>query len=286
MSPRGDEEMSMSDAVAARTFDVTGVAQKLLTASGVIWFIPAFVGQWIFAIYVAGQYVGPALAGDVSGWNDIMPTGLIAGDLAGNIALGAHLFMAFVITIGGTLQLVPQIRAHAPTFHRWNGRLYIAVAFLTSIAALYMVWTRDLIGGFISDISISIDAVLIMTFAAMALRNAMARRFDAHQRWALRTFMVVSAVWFMRVMYSFLGILAQGRPPGVGDNMDGPTDVAVGFASYLLPLAVLELYFWAKRSDGALPKVAISVLVIAAAGATAVGVFGATLGMWLPRLTS
>lgn len=274
----------MSEAVVARTMDATGAAHRLLSASGVIWFIPAFIGQWVFAIYIAGQYVLPALTGDTTGWNDVMPTGLINGDLIGNVALGIHIFIAFVITIGGTLQLVPQIRAAAPTFHRWNGRLYIAVAFITSIAALYMVWTRSHIGGLASDISISIDAILIMTFAGLAIRNAMARRFDVHLRWALRTFMVVSAVWFMRVMYSFLGVLAQGRPPGVGDNMDGPTDVAVGFASYLLPLTVLELYFLAKRSDAAWSKFAVALLVIACAGATSIGVFGATMGMWLPRL--
>lgn len=276
----------MSEAVAARTFDGAGAAHRWLTASGVLWFIPAFIGQWIFAFYIAAQYVGPALAGDVSGWNDVMSTGLIAGDLIGNIALGAHLFMAFVITIGGTLQLVPQIRRHAPRFHRLNGRLYIAVAFIISIAALYMVWTRDLIGGLANDIAISLDGVLIMAFAAIAWRFAMARRFDVHHRWALRLFMAVSAVWFMRVMYSFLGVLAQGRPPGVSGNLDGPTDIAVSFGSYLLPLAVLELYFWAKRSESAAPKAAVSLLVIAAAGATALGVFGATMGMWLPRLSS
>lgn len=275
----------MSEAVAHRPLDMTRGAQKLLLASGVIWFVPAFIGQWVFSIYVAIQYLAPALLGDLSGWNDVMPTGLVEGDLAGNIALITHLFIAFAITAGGTLQLVPQVRRYAPTFHRFNGRFYIAIAFVSSAAGLWMVWTREQIGGLANDIGISLDAILIMIFAATALRFAMARRFDVHQRWALRLFMAVSAVWFMRVMYSFLGVLAQGRPPGVGDNLDGPTDVAVSFGSYLIPLAVLEVYFWAKRTESAGAKIAVSLLVIIAAGATAIGVFGATMGMWLPRIT-
>ncbi len=41
-----------------------------------------------------------------------------------------------------------------------------------------------------------------MIYAAsepMALRYALARNIDAHKRWAVRTFIVVSGVWFFRV---------------------------------------------------------------------------------------
>jgi hypothetical protein len=101
-----------------------------------------------------------------------------------------------------------------------------------------MIWTRATLGGIlINDISVSVDGVLIMLFAAIALRYAMARDFDAHPRWALRTFIVVSGVWFTRVMYAFLSIVTQGHTPGVTDNMTGPVNIAIGFASYLLPLA-------------------------------------------------
>lgn len=275
----------MSEAVIARAGDAKGAAQSLLAASGVIWSVPAFVGQWIFAAYIAIQYVGPALGGDVSGWNDIMVNGVIAGDLLGNIALGVHLFIAFWITAGGTLQLVPIIRSRARTFHRWNGRLYIVIAFLTSIAALYMTWTRDQLGGVIAASGISIDALLIMTFALLAYRAARARRFDQHQRWATRLFLAVSAVWFMRVFYGFLGFLAQGRPPGVTQNMDGPTDMAVGFGSYLLPLLVYEIYIRAKESNSPAVKLGAAALVLAGSAVTVLGVFAAALGMWLPRMS-
>jgi uncharacterized membrane protein len=278
-------EMSMSETVIARTGDDAKAAHNVLQASGVLWFIPACIGQWIFAAYIVAQYIGPAFAGDLSGWNDIMVNGLIQGDLVGNIALGIHLFIAFAITVGGTLQLMPAIRKRAPTFHRWNGRTYIVVAFITSIAALYMAWTRDQIGGTPALTAISIDAVLIMAFALLAFNAARARRFDVHQRWATRLFLVVSGVWFMRVMYGFLGLLAGGTPPGVTDNLDGPTDVAVSFGCYLLPLAVYEIYVRAKDSRDATFKLSAAALVVLAAVATGLGVFAAALGMWLPRIS-
>ena len=273
----------MSEAVAVRPAPRVS-ADAILRASGVLWFIPAAIGQWIFAYYVAVQYGASAFVGEWASWNDIMANGLIAGDPWGNAAMVAHIAIAFWITVGGTLQLMPFVRNNARTFHRWNGRFYILIAFVTAAAGIYMTWARDQLGGVASAVSISIDGVLIMAFAAMAWRAAMARRFDVHQRWALRLFIAVSAVWFMRVMYGFLILAAQGRPPGMTDNLDGPTNLAVSFGSWLIPLAVLELYFWAKRS-GAAAKIATAGVVALAAGATAVGVAGATMVMWLPRIS-
>ncbi len=273
----------MSEAVALRTAPRLP-ADAILRATGVLWFIPALIGQWVFAFYIAVQYGGSAFRGDLAAWNEIMHNGLIAGDVIGNLALMVHIAIAFVITVGGTLQLIPFVRNRARSFHRWNGRTYVAVAMLSSVAALWMVWTRDGLGTIVNDIAISIDAVLIMAFAWMMWRTARARRFDEHQRWALRTFMVVSGVWFMRVMYGFLIMLMQGRPPGVGSNMDGPTDIAVGFGSYLVPLALLEIYFWGKRTPSLAGKALAAGVTTLAAGATAFGVFGAIMVFWAPRI--
>jgi hypothetical protein len=260
--------------------ELTSVADKALKTSAVCWFVPAFIGQWFFAYHVAVVYIGTAIVGNFPVWNKNLFVGLVAGDLVGNVALGVHLFIAFVITIGGTLQLIPQIRSYAPRFHRWNGRLYIIIAFVMSLTALYMIWTRKTFGGIlINKISVSLDAVLIMVFAAIAVRYAMAWKIDVHRRWALRTFMVVSGVWFTRVIYAVLDIV-PGETPGVTDDMSGPTNIAIGFASYLLPLAILELYFLAKRSPSVFAKFATAALVLACAVATGIGVYGTAI-RWL-----
>src|SRR5690242_6659091 len=162
-------ERRMSQAVMMQ--DARGTsAQAVLTASGALWFAVACVGQWIFAAYITVQYVAPALRNDFSGWNDVMANGLIRGDVAGNAALVVHLFIALVITVGGTLQLMPAIRNRVPVFHRWTGRLYIAIALVTSIAGLYMVWTRHQVGGVINYLGISVDAALIIVFALMTIQ--------------------------------------------------------------------------------------------------------------------
>ncbi len=273
----------MSDVVAARSPAWGGAADAALKTSAAVWFTVAAAGQWLFAYYIAVQY-GGALFGDFSSFNEFMHNGMIPGDLVGNVALAVHLLIAFTITVGGTLQLIPMVRRGAPVFHRWNGRVYMVTAFITSIAALYMVWTRDGLGGPINDVAISINALLIMVFGALAWRAALARDFDSHSRWALRLFLVVGGVWFMRVMYGFIIMLAQGQPPGVGNNMDGPTDIVIAFATYMLPLAVVQLYFHAKRG-GVAAKAAMSALLLVAAGATGLGIFGAAMIFWLPHIT-
>jgi hypothetical protein len=45
--------------------------------------------------------------------------------MIGNAFFGAHVLMAAVLTLGGTLQLVPQIRARLIAFHIWLGRVFL-----------------------------------------------------------------------------------------------------------------------------------------------------------------
>jgi hypothetical protein len=260
--------------------DARGFARSALQFSAVAWFVPALIGNWLFAYYVARTYLVTALAGDYTNWTERLFVGLVDGDVAGNAALAVHLVIAFIVSVCGPLQFIPQIRAAAPAFHRWNGGVYISTGVITSLAALYMVATRDTFGPDTLEVSVSLNAVLILAFAGVTLRYALARKIEAHQRWALRTFMVMSGVWFLRVMYACLAIVFGGEIPGSTDVMGGPTNVVVGYASFLMPLAVLELYFLAKRSPSATAKAAAVALVLVAAIGTSIGVFGTAMG-WL-----
>jgi len=100
----------------------------------------------------------------------------------------------------------PTNTPQSPAFHRWNGRVYMVSAFSVSLAGLYMMWFRGTVGGFSQHLAQSLDAVLIMLFAVIALRYAMARDFKAHRRWALRLYLVVSASLFIRAAGIILAI--------------------------------------------------------------------------------
>ena len=258
--------------------------KRLLASSGVLWFFVAAIGQWIFVYYVAAYYIPFLAKNGVAGLEaSHLPEGFVAGDLAGNIAIATHVLIAIIIIGGGPLQLIPPIRNRFPAFHRMVGRTYMTAAVITSIAGLYMVWTRGVPGGPLAPYAISLDAVLIFIFAAIAVRFAIKRKIDRHRRWAMRLFMVVSAVWFFRIgmMFWFMATGGVGIDP---ETFTGPFITFIYFGQMFVPLLFLEIYFRAQDSQSAGLKLSATFLVLLATMVTAIGTFAATMGMWLPRL--
>lgn len=273
--------MTASDTAALPRFRLG--ADAVLKGSAVVWFAIALIGQWAFAYYIAVFYGRRALAGDWAAWSDRMLNGFLPGDLLGNAAVVLHIVLAFLVSFCGPLQFIPAIRRRAASFHRWNGRVYLVAGTLISLGALYMVWTRGALDGRVGGpnaIGISLNGVLIVVFAALTVRFAMARRIDVHQRWALRLFMVMSGVWFMRVGYGLWSFLhAPNRPPGVGPRLDGWFDIALPWLAWMIPLAALEIYMRARDGGSAGVKYATALLVVVLAVGTAIGVasFGSRL---------
>jgi hypothetical protein len=256
--------------------------QKALNNSAIFWFIIAVLGQWIFVAYIAAFYGGAVADGNLEGWNKVLFNGYIKNAPANNIALATHLLLAFTVHFFGPLQLIPQIRNRFPTFHRWNGRIYIISAFIISIAGLYLTWTKIPFGG--DRISVSINGIAIIICAAMAYHYARAHGFATHRRWAIRLFMVVAGVWFFRVGLMFWLTVNQGPVGFDMKTFQGPFLTFLGLAQTFLPLAILEMYFCAQDSTNNSVKWFVAAIIIIATIMTAIGIFAATMGMWLPRM--
>lgn len=260
------------------------LANLALSVAARFWFGVALAGQLLFACYVLLFYGGAVAKGNLALWNKVLPHGYVPGDTAGNLAVAAHMLMAVVITVGGALQLVPQVRSRAPRLHRVNGRVYVVLAVMASIIGLYMVWVRGSLGGLAQHLAISLNAVLIMLCAFMAVRHARARNLAAHRRWALRLFLVVSGVWFFRVGLMFWIFLNQG-PVGFDPvTFQGPFLVFLTFAQTLVPLAVLELYLWAQQRAGAAARMATAAAIAMLTVAMGVGICAAFLLLWRPHM--
>jgi hypothetical protein len=274
----------MSTAVLNATSRRPFTATAALKAAAGFWFLTAAVGQVLFVYYIVVHYVGPTLAGQFESWNsrDLIK-GYVAGDKVGNLGFAAHVLVAGLITASGMLQLFPQIRARAPRFHRWNGRVYLTAALLMSIDGLWLVWVRGTYLHLMGASGITLLAVLTLVSAGMTLRTALARQFVPHNRWALRTFLLVNGVWFQRIGYMAWIILNKG-PVGIGKRMDGPFDIFWGFGSFLVPLAVLELYLLAGDRPGAAGKLTMAVVLTVCGLLTGLGSFGAYMFMWKPAL--
>ena len=275
-------DTSPSDKLTTIECRLNGLAKTALTKAGQFWFVVAVLGQWIFAGYVMVFYGGSAISGDLQAWNKVLPHGFIPGDSIGNFAVGMHLLLAIVIIVGGPLQLIPQVRTRFPRFHRLNGRVYLLTAFVLSIGGLFMVFTRGVIGD--GQTRISINAILIIFCAVMALRYALVRDFKTHRRWALRLFLVVGGVWFFRIGL-MLWLMVNKEPVGFDPKtFEGPFLTFLGYAQYLLPLVVLELYLRAQDSANTSARMAVAIGLFVLTLMMAGGIFAATAGMWLPRL--
>jgi hypothetical protein len=221
------------------------------------WFVVTVIGQVIFASAVGIFYGLTAAHGNLQAWNKRMTHGYIPGDRVGNVVVGVHLMSAVVIILSGAVQIVPQVRNRFPVFHRWNGRMYVVTAFSISLAGLYMMWVRGTVGGLVTQLAQSLDAVLIMLCAVMALRYA-----------------VVSASLFIRAAFLLTPIAS---------NPDTFFTV-ISFAQYLVPLAVLEIYLRTQERGGAPGKIAMAAGLLILTLALGAGIAGITVGMWVPNI--
>jgi hypothetical protein len=257
---------------------------KLLSVSASLWFSVATLGQWLFALYVLSLYGARLFVSGLPGLADThLTNSYVAGDALGNVAVAAHVLIAAVIHGGGPLQFMPQIRRHAPRVHHWIGRAFLLAAITGSMTGLYMIWVRGTGGtGLLNSLSNTIATALIVLFATLALRNALARNIAVHRRWALRLFLVASAVWFARLGIWGTGVVA----PAFGVEFKPIMMQVVAIMDVLkiaVPLAVCELFFWAQGRAGPNGKFATAAVLLLTTLVTAVGIYGAATLVWWPR---
>ncbi|MGF1509483.1 MAG: DUF2306 domain-containing protein [Myxococcota bacterium] len=273
--------MTQTETLTATQMDTR--AEGWLRAAQSLWFGLTILGQWTFVYFIVAYYFGATWTGEFARWNHKpLITGHVPGDLSGNLVFAGHVIMAAVMTAGGTLQLIPQLRERAAGFHRWNGRFFLITAVLLATGGLYLVWVRGSYLNLTTALGITVNALLIITFAILTVRLAMQRDIDAHRRWALRTFMVANGVWMLRVGMMFWAVTTRGA--GMTRNMSGPFDLFWIFGCYLVPLAGLEAYLWVRSSGGVMTKWAMSGALFVFSLFIGIGSVAAYLLMWGPYI--
>lgn len=208
---------------------------------------------------------------------------MMPGDFLGNLMIFSHIALAFVITFSAPLQLIPRLRNRFRKFHRWNGRVYVFTALLISVAGLYLIFVRGIVGSLVIGIGNIINATLIVTSAVLTWRFAVKKKMEKHRRWALRLFVLANGVWFFRLGFAFWILINQGTP-GHTDDFTGPFDIALGYGHTLLPLAILEIYFWVQRSVSTRAYISMAVLLGVISLIMVGAIFAAGMIFWLPYL--
>jgi hypothetical protein len=258
----------------------------VLALAARIWLATTLVGQWTFLYYIAAFYDAATVRGDMAAWskNTYLLRGYVAGDTSGNVAFAAHVLLVSIVTFGGALQLISQAHARLRPFHRWNGRLFVVTAIAGATSGLYMIWIRGSRANVVAGLATSLDALLIIAFATLAWRAALARNVPTHRRWALRTYVVASGVWFQRIGIFGWTIANHNVAVGMSRHFDGWFDLSWAFACYLLPLAVLETYLRVKDRAGPRARYAMAAGLLVLTAMMAFGIYSAYAFVWRPFL--
>lgn len=256
---------------------------RVLSLAATAWFVAATFGQWAFVAFIVLFFGGPVLGGDLSPLN-AKPhvTGYVPGDVVGNLQFVGHALLAGLVTFAGAWQLVPALRRRWPRLHRWNGRMFLSVALVVTLTGFYLVWVRGSQLGPASNLSISLNGLLIVVFALLAWRSARRKDFATHRRHALRAYLLVNGVWFLRIGIMLAGLVLT--PLGIKIDYAGAPFLLVSFGSWLVPLAVLALYFHTERSPRNGVKVAMATVLWLLALLTLAGSAAAMAFMWWPVL--
>lgn len=259
-------------------------ARSALDVSAKIWFGVALVGQGLFAFYILFVYLTP-LFSDISLNGLTMAKGHSVLKGSDYSVLFVHILPAALLALSGLLQLVPRIRTRFPDFHRWNGRSFFVLGLSGALTGLYLTWFAMPDGGSLGALGITLNGVLIPIAIGLAWMNAIKRRFEQHMRWAVHSFLLVNGVWTFRLYMMGWYIVNQG-PNGNNADLTGPADIAISFGCYLIPMAIAELYFWAKRQKKTtniwLGVITLSFGVLA----TAIGTIAASMFLWIPPIKS
>ena len=249
-----------------------------------IWVGVILTGQWIFALYILVQFTLPLLTGQLDESRyAYMIRGYVNGDTINNAILLLHVIPVMLISLSGTFQLFPTIRQHYPRFHRINGRIYLTFGLLGAIGGLYLTWIT---GSRLSDLGalgVTVNGLLIPVMVYFAWRHAVQRDFARHQRFAVHAFILINGVWTFRLLLMGWFMLNQG-PQGNSGNLDGPADVILSFASYLLPMLIAELIFRARERNTVASRLTATIAVGIAILITLIGTAAATMMMWGPRI--
>lgn len=154
-----------------------------------VWLM--FVVAIVFGVVLVSPYV----------LLDINSSRVKVSDEAHYGVLVAHIFTAFIALVLGPLQFVPAIRTRRKA-HRTIGRLYLFAGVLPSAVAAVPV--ALLSGHLVTQIGLTIAAVLWLVTGALAYQAARRHDYARHQNWMMRnyafTFLAVTSRIFVPLL--------------------------------------------------------------------------------------
>jgi len=257
--------------------------KTLLNNSKKIWFTCLLMAQICFVIYLTLGYGLTGATSGMSDWNSLNSTAYVANDAAGNFMYAAHVLLAIVMIIGGSLQLIPAIRTKHPRFHRYNGRIFVLLACTISMAGIYLILARGTVGNTLMHGLTIFGGCVVILSSLLAVTAARKRNIGLHKIWAIRLYLAANGVLFFRLMI-FAWFLIFGTLGVDTTTFTGPTVLAISICSYVLPLLIAELVRYAENTTNKVITLITASLMVLIAIVFLVGLFGVVLANWYPAI--
>ncbi|WP_158307892.1 DUF2306 domain-containing protein [Pseudoalteromonas sp. BSi20652] len=256
---------------------------KLLEMSKKMWLTCLLMAQICFVIYLALGYGLTGLTKGISGWSRLNNTAYVASDPTGNSMYALHVLLAIVMIIGGSLQLIPAIRAKYAKFHRYNGRVFVILACTISLAGMYLMIARATVGNTLMHALIMFGGCMVLLASILAVQAARKRNITKHKIWAIRLYLAANGVLFFRLII-FAWFLTFGTLGIDITTFTGPTVLAVSICSYVIPLLIAELVRHAETTTNKIITITTASLMVLISIVFLVGLFGVVLASWYPAI--
>lgn len=256
---------------------------SLLNNSKKIWFTCLLMAQVCFVIYLTLGYGLTGATNGISGWNSLNSTAYVANDTTGNFMYAAHVLLAIVMIIGGSLQLIPFIRTKHPRFHRYNGRIFVLLACTISFAGIYLILARGTVGNTLMHGLTIFGGCVVILSSILAVKAARKRDISLHKVWAIRLYLAANGVLFFRLMI-FAWFLIFGTLGVDTATFTGPAVLAVSICSYVIPLLIAELVRYAESTTNKIITIATASIMTLISIIFLVGLFGVVLANWYPAI--
>jgi uncharacterized membrane protein len=160
--------------------------------------------------------------------------------------LVTHIFTALVALVLGPLQFIPAIRARR-RIHRAIGRVYLLAGVLPS--ALTAVPVALLSGRLITQIGLTIPAILWLITGALAYRAARRHDYTQHRNWMMRNYALTFLAVTSRILVPLLLLAQIPFATSAGSIRDNaPAMIPIGQAlGWIVNLIAVEILIRRRR---------------------------------------
>jgi len=148
-----------------------------------------------------------------------------------------HMTGGMLALLTGPWQFWTGFRARYARLHRWTGRIFLCGVAIGCLGAAKMAVATTF--GWAFGFSLMMLAVAWVVTTSMAYYAILKRRIEIHREWMARAYVVTFAFVTFRVLNDYY--------PGPRLQPDGDRIVTLAWASWVIPLLVLEVVLQLRR---------------------------------------